>query len=57
MVEPIHVVVGLFFGGLALAELSGKTDLLGRRKTKELLERHETALEEESEPTDDGPRF
>lgn len=57
MVEPIHVVIGLFLGGLVLAELTGKTDLLGRRKMNRVIERHEQSLEEERESADDGPRF
>lgn len=59
MVEPIEVVVGLFLAGLAVLELTGKTDFLGRRKIDRVLERHEQALEEEESETDrdDGPRF
>lgn len=61
MVEPIEVVIGLFLGGLALLELTGKTDFLGRRKINRVLERHEESLQQEreaeAERRDDGPRF
>lgn len=58
MVEPIEVAIGFFLVGLVFLELTGKTDFLGRRKIDRVLERHEQALEEESESDrDDGPRF
>jgi hypothetical protein len=57
MVEPIEVVIGLFLAGLALLELTGKTDLLGRQKRQKVLERHRESLGEEDDGPDDGPRF
>lgn len=57
MVEPIHVAIGLFLAGLALLELSGKTDFLGRRKRAELVERYEASREPPVDDSDDDPRF
>lgn len=55
MVALIEVVIGLFFAGLALLELTGKTDLLGRKKRERIIERAESRAEEPEEESDDRP--
>lgn len=55
MVALIEVVLGLFFVGLALLELTGKTDLLGRKKRERIIEQAERRAEESEETDDDRP--
>ena len=55
MVALIEVVLGLLLAGLALLELTGKTDFLGRKKRERIIERAEARAEESEESEDDRP--
>ena len=55
MVALIEVVLGLLLAGLALLELTGKTDFLGRQKRERIIEQAEARAEEPEEPEDDRP--
>ena len=53
MVALIEILLGLFLGGVVVLELTGKTDFLGRRKRKRLIEQAESEAQEEAD--DDRP--
>jgi len=55
MVALIEVVLGVFLAGLALLELTGKTDFLGRKKRERVIQQAEARAEEHEEDSDDRP--
>lgn len=55
MVALIEVVLGLFLAGLALLELTGKTDFLGRKKRERIIEQAEARAESREDESDDRP--
>lgn len=55
MVALLEVVLGVLLAGLALLELTGTTDLLGRKKRERIIERAEARAEERDEESEDRP--